>query len=154
MTIFATVIKDSIMRQICAFILSLCMSVFSASAVDIERLTNTEGLSNSSVITIFQDSSHLMWFGTWDGLNMYNGQKFKVFKPSQEYGNSICNNIIRGVVEDARCNVWIATDRGIDRYDVVNKSFSHYFTEMLNCVAVREHSFHVMSGPGGEYLQE
>ena len=136
------------MKHISAIVLLIWLGLFSAFAADIERLTNADGLSNSSVTTIFQDSSHLMWFGTWDGLNRYNGREFKVFKPSPEYGNSIGNNIIRNIVE-TEGNVWIATDRGIDRYDSEKKTFSHYFTEMLSSAAVREHTFHVLTGLGG-----
>ena len=139
--------KSRMMKHISAIILCIWLGLFSAFAADIERLTNADGLSNSSVTTIFQDSSHLMWFGTWDGLNRYNGREFKVFKPSPEYGNSIGNNIIRNIVESDG-DVWIATDRGIDRYDPEKKTFSHYFTEMLSSAAVREHTFHVLTGLG------
>ena len=132
------------MKHISAILLFMWLGLFSATAADIERLTNADGLSNSSVTTIFQDSSHLMWFGTWDGLNRYNGHEFKVFKPSPDY-NSIGNNIIRDIVE-CDGDIWIATDRGIDRYDSDKKSFSHYFTEMLSSAAVREHTFHIING--------
>ena len=53
----------------------------SAKKYDMVNLTNNDGLSNSSINHIFQDSNGLMWFGTWDGLNVYNGREFKVFKP-------------------------------------------------------------------------
>lgn len=146
--IFAIQMKLLVMKHIFV-IASLLLVVFRSSAADIERLTNADGLSNSSVTTIFQDSSNLMWFGTWDGLNRYNGREFKVFKPSPDYRESIGNNIIRNIVEDSDGSVWIATDRGIDRYDPEKKTFSHYFTEMLSSAAVREHSFHVVNGLGG-----
>lgn len=133
------------MKRISIIVLALLISAFCANAADIEKLTNEDGLSNSSITTIFQDSSHLMWFGTWDGLNRYSGRDFTVFKPSPEYGNSIGNNIIRDIAESAD-NIWIATDRGIDRYNIKKKSFSHYFTDMHSSAAIREHSFHIISG--------
>ena len=136
------------MKRILIIILALLLWTVRSEAADIVRLTNADGLSNSSVNTIFQDSSDLMWFGTWDGLNRYNGRDFKVFKPSPESGNSIGNNIIRDIVE-SEDGIWIATDRGIDKYDRDKKIFTHYFTEKISSAAVREHTFHVAIGPGG-----
>ncbi|MCR5862097.1 hypothetical protein LRS05_08040 [Flavobacterium sp. J372] len=43
----------------------------------IEQLDNATGLSNSSVNCIFQDSQNLIWIGTWDGLNRFDGTEFK-----------------------------------------------------------------------------
>ena len=43
----------------------------------LEQLDNTSGISHSSVNTVFQDSDNLLWLGTWDGLNRYDGRTFK-----------------------------------------------------------------------------
>ena len=61
---------------------------------NIEQLDNTNGLSNSSVNDIFQDSENLLWIGTWDGLNRYDGHKFKVFRPELNNKNSLSNQVI------------------------------------------------------------
>src|SRR5690554_1519020 len=45
----------------------------SLPSYSLEQLDNTKGLSNSSVNAIFQDSENLLWVGTWDGLNRYDG---------------------------------------------------------------------------------
>lgn len=110
---------------------------------DILTLTNNEGLSNSSVNTIFQDSQGLMWFGTWDGLNVYNGKEFNVFKPDLGKSNSISNNIIRDIVEQGKAYLWFATDFGINRYDRRSKSFERYFVDARNMGVSVEHSFFV-----------
>ncbi|GAB3420902.1 two-component regulator propeller domain-containing protein [Niabella aquatica] len=41
-------------------------------------LGSSQGLSNNSVRAIFQDSRGFMWFGTYDGLNRYDGYEFKI----------------------------------------------------------------------------
>jgi ligand-binding sensor domain-containing protein len=46
----------------------------------LKQITTNEGLSQSTVKTIFQDSKGFMWFGTKDGLNRFDGYDFKVFK--------------------------------------------------------------------------
>ncbi|MDD3787328.1 MAG: two-component regulator propeller domain-containing protein [Petrimonas sp.] len=85
---------------------------------DIKTLTNNDGLSNSSINVIYQDSNQLMWFGTWDGLNLYNGKEFKVYKPSPGDIQSISNNIIRNIIEEKRDYLWVATDIGINRFKI------------------------------------
>ncbi len=118
---------------------------FSASAVnyDIVNLTNNEGLSNSSINIINQDSSGLLWIGTWDGLNVYNGREFKVYKPDPGNNQSISNNIIRDIVEDHKNIQWIATDRGINRLDKRTNTFERFFVDASNQIISNEHSFFI-----------
>ena len=47
----------------------------------------TEGLSQSNINCIAQDSLGYMWFGTQEGLNKYDGYKFVVYK--NEHNNWI-----------------------------------------------------------------
>ncbi|MDQ3005012.1 MAG: hypothetical protein M3R47_06465, partial [Chloroflexota bacterium] len=46
-----------------------------------EHISIEQGLSQSSVRVIFQDSRGFLWFGTEDGLNRYDGYTFNTFKP-------------------------------------------------------------------------
>ena len=90
-----------------------------------QQITNEAGLSNSSINCIYQDSSGLMWFGTWDGLNIYNGTSFRVYKPESKNNKSISNNIIRSIVEERKGVLWIATDDGINRFDGASATCIH-----------------------------
>ena len=49
------------------------------------RLSNPENLSHVRVESIVQDTQGFTGFGTWNGLNRYDGYKFKLFK--HEPGN-------------------------------------------------------------------
>jgi len=110
---------------------------------DIVNLTNNDGLSNSSINSISQDSNGLLWFGTWDGLNVYNGREFKVYKPDPGNTLSISNNIIRDIVEEQKDVQWIATDRGINRLDTRKKTFERFFVDAGNQIISNEHSFFI-----------
>jgi len=118
---------------------------FSLSALnyDIVNLTNNDGLSNSSINTINQDANGLLWFGTWDGLNVYNGREFKVYKPDPANTLSISNNIIRDIVEEQKNILWIATDRGINRLDKSKNTFERFFVDSDNQTIATEHSFFI-----------
>src|SRR5687768_17221189 len=53
-----------------------------------------DGLSQSSVQVIFQDSQGFLWFGTQDGLNRYDGYTFKIFKPDPDELGSLSDRWI------------------------------------------------------------
>ncbi len=83
----------------------------------IEQLDNTNGLSNSSINTIFQDSENLIWIGTWDGLNRYDGHNFKIFSPELNNENSLSNQVVLKIHEDSKRDIWVLTMHGLNRYD-------------------------------------
>ena len=122
----------------------LLLYTFFASAAhySVKYLTSADGLSNSSVTALFQDSRGIVWMGTWDGLNCWNGRWFKSFVPDPSDPASICNNVIREIGEDSEGYLWISTDRGIDRYDPFQGVFTHYFTEDAQHVE-SEQAFHL-----------
>lgn len=75
------------------------------------------GLSNNTVRCIFRDHSGFMWFGTFDGLNRYDGYGFKVFRNKLSDTNSLVHNIIAGITEDSLHNIWIGTRQGISKLE-------------------------------------
>jgi len=129
-------------KSVLLFSILISLSL-SAKNYDIANLTNNDGLSNSSINSIYQDSNGLLWFGTWDGLNVYNGREFKVYKPDPGNAQSISNNIIRYIVEESKNIQWIATDRGINRLDTRKNTFERFFTDNSNQTIFSEHSFFI-----------
>ncbi len=108
----------SVMSKKLIFLLLAAVWVAVPSAVaslKYDTLTSADGLSNSSVNCIYQDSTLMMWFGTWDGLNAYNGYGFRTYKFAPDNANTISNNVIRNIVEEAKGILWVATDYGINR---------------------------------------
>lgn len=105
------------------------------------NITNNDGLSNSSITCIFQDSTGLMWFGSWDGLNVYNGRTFEVYKPDLSNPSSISNNIIRDIIEERKNRLWIATDQGINLFDAITRTFQRFFFDSAMRTTHRERSY-------------
>ncbi|MFP4289405.1 MAG: two-component regulator propeller domain-containing protein [Bacteroidales bacterium] len=62
------------------FFFSLFLNAVTGQAsIRFSHLTTKDGLSQNSVLCIHQDSYGFMWFGTRDGLNLYDGITFKTF---------------------------------------------------------------------------
>lgn len=108
-----------------------------------EQLDNTKGLSNSSVNCIFQDSQNLLWIGTWDGLNRYDGTNFKIFRPEANTKNALSNQVILKVGEDNSGQIWILTMHGINRYDKKTDTFQHYYFSRKNKPPLSESEFNM-----------
>ncbi|MCV9929212.1 response regulator [Flavobacterium sp. LS1R49] len=109
----------------------------------LEQLDNTKGLSNSSINTIFQDSENLLWIGTWDGLNRYDGNSFEIFRPELNNKNSLTNQVILKIDEDNMGRIWILTIHGINRYDKKTGLFQHYYFSRENIPPLSESEFNM-----------
>jgi signal transduction histidine kinase/DNA-binding response OmpR family regulator/ligand-binding sensor domain-containing protein len=109
----------------------------------LEQLDNTKGLSNSSVNCIFQDSENLLWIGTWDGLNRYDGSDFKIFRPEPGNINSLSNQVILKVGEDSAGQIWILTMHGINRYNKKTDTFKPFYFSRNNKPPLSESEFNM-----------
>lgn len=108
-----------------------------------DQLDNTNGLSNSSVNTIFQDAEGLLWIGTWDGLNRYDGNKFKIFRPELDNGNSLTNQVILKIDEDKSGYIWVLTLHGLNRYHKQSDTFTRYYFSRKEQPPLSESEFHM-----------
>ncbi len=92
-----------------------------------ERISIEQGLSQVTIYCILQDSRGLMWFGTEDGLNKYDGYTFTVYKRDPQDPHSLSANTIRAIYEDALGMLWIGTDGGgLNRFDRATEQFTRY----------------------------
>ncbi len=113
-------------------VMLLVGSVFTSFGQDhffSQQLDNKSGLSNSCINNIFQDSDNLIWMGTWDGLNFFDGNAVHVFnyEKTNAKRNSIASNVIYQISEDKRRNIWIGTVEGLSKFNKNTGDFSNYF---------------------------
>jgi signal transduction histidine kinase/ligand-binding sensor domain-containing protein/CheY-like chemotaxis protein/AraC-like DNA-binding protein len=111
-----------------------------------QHINKESGLSNSSITAVYMDSHDYVWFGSWDGLNRYDGSSIKIYKPDAFAKNSISNNVIRKFLEDKNDNLWVITHRGINRYDRDEDQFNRYFDEPED-LPFTEYNLHAVLGP-------
>jgi len=109
-------IKTSIL-----FSLLSCLFFINVRAQDREirfdHITVEDGLPESMIRSITQDSKGYLWMGTQGGLCRYDGYKVTVFMPDPGDPFSISNGYISKILEDKRRNIWIATNDGLNKYD-------------------------------------
>jgi signal transduction histidine kinase/ligand-binding sensor domain-containing protein/CheY-like chemotaxis protein/AraC-like DNA-binding protein len=84
----------------------------------IEYYSTENGLSHQAVTCILKDHEGFMWFGTWDGINRFDGHSFLSYKSSPGDLSQLGNSRIEQIVEDQSDHLWIeAYDRQIYRFD-------------------------------------
>ena len=71
-----------------------------------------DGMSQNTVMAIMQDRQGYMWFGTWDGLNRFDGYTFTVYKAMNEGVEAHVNNRVDVIYEDKDERLWWATYDG------------------------------------------
>lgn len=112
--------KNRFQNRLTGFLCCSCFLFLSLPALSQEKLSFQKienGLSNKYIRCILKDSYGFMWFGTYNGLNRYDGTNMVVYEHDPENKSSICHNLINAIAEDSERNIWIATAEGINRYN-------------------------------------
>ena len=94
-----------------------------------KNITIEDGLSQSTVETIYQDSKGYIWIGTNDGLDRYNGYEFKHYKHDKYDKNSIANNYIVDIIEDKNEYIWVSTIGGLSRINPDKDEIKNYYSK-------------------------
>jgi ligand-binding sensor domain-containing protein/signal transduction histidine kinase/DNA-binding response OmpR family regulator len=97
-----------------------------------KHINISQGLSNSTIEVIYQDSKGFIWFGTRDGLNKYDGYQFTVFSNNTHDDKTISDNYITCINEDADHNIWVGTANGLNRFDAFKNTFVRFKHDPLN----------------------
>ena len=146
--------------SILLFFVLLCSFGYSQQTnIKFGHLSLKDGLSQSEVLCIIQDKKGLLWFGTQDGLNQYNGYEFKTFSHDIIDSLSISSSFVHDFIEDATGNLWIATEVGLNVYNNAQHSFKKITQNVRseksknNVWTVVEHNDYIWAGTDSELLR-
>ena len=78
----------------------------------IHRLDVTDGLSQNTINSIYQDERNYIWFGTRNGLNIYNGTHFTTFKNQKDNPASLPSSEVKQITGNLDGQVFIRTGNG------------------------------------------
>ena len=113
------------------FILFLCLATFYYSHsqnIKFTHYNDNNGLSHNSVRHIVQDKKGFLWFGTFFGLNRFDGYQFKNYMSSSPGNNKLYNDDITALELDESSNhLWIGTRKGLTLF----KMDTHVFVTFL-----------------------
>ena len=125
-------------------ILTFPYILFSQSQnIKFEQITVGQGLSQSCINCIFQDSYGYMWFGSQLGLKKFDGYKFTSYRNNPEDEHSLSGDEVQSISEDKNGNLWIGTRYGgLNRYE---REIDKFFRYQIDTSAhPPKSSFHVL----------
>lgn len=96
---------------------------------DVEHLGTADGLSHRIVYDILEDHQGFMWFATRDGLNRYDGHRFKVYRHVPEDSTTLSDSKVTVLFEDRDSVLWAGTmEGGLNRFDRQTETFTRYLS--------------------------
>ena len=94
-------------------------------AIVFDHLTTENGLSQNGVTAFVQDRQGLIWIGTQEGLNRYDGYEFTNFYHLIEDQYSLSHDQVWSLLADQAGDIWVGTDAGLDRFNPTIQGFEH-----------------------------
>lgn len=88
--------------------------------------TMNDGIPETYVNWISQDSRGFIWLATWHGLLKFDGYKFITYKRNPASANSLGHNIVTGLWEDHHGRLWVAHAGGLDLFNPQTEAFHHF----------------------------
>ena len=104
----------------------LLLPAITMQAQSVRQFSNKNGLSNNAVLSLYQDIRGMMWIGTCDGLNVFDGKQFKTYIPQGNSTTSLSGNLINSISEENENVLWIQTNYGLDRLDTRNQEYMNF----------------------------
>lgn len=95
--------------------------------IKFSNITSDQGLSQNKVNCVMQDWRGRLWFGTANGLDLYDGYQFKTYRNELGNRNSLSNNYILTLYEDHKGYIWVGTfGGGVTRFDPDKEEFIRF----------------------------
>src|ERR1700722_1641313 len=124
--------RGRILGSLAAFIAVACLSAAGRAAAPapairpmyFEHLTTRDGLSQSTINGILQDSQGYLWLATENGLDRYDGDTIREYRRERGVEHGLASDYIWSMAEDAKGDLWLATDGGgVARWDRRTEQF-------------------------------
>ena len=109
-------------------ITALCSAAFSQNSHNniVKTLNVADGLPQSFISGLVQDSTGFIWIATRDGLARYDGKEFKIFKHVPGDSTTLYNNTIYGLYLGKKNRLWILYETGdIDILNTCTEALFH-----------------------------
>jgi signal transduction histidine kinase/ligand-binding sensor domain-containing protein/DNA-binding response OmpR family regulator len=92
-----------------------------------EHLTVRDGLSQSTVMSVLQDSQGYLWLATESGLDRYDGYSIREYRRQRGNDAALASDYVWDIAEDASHDLWLATvGGGVERWDRRTDRFQQF----------------------------
>lgn len=116
------------MKKHCILLFFCCLNILmnTAGAYNLKQVADKEYMSNSAITSLCQDDKGLMWIGTCDGLNVYDGRAVEEFKICDKEGY-LSGNQIDNIIYTGDDTYWFQTYYSLIRLDRKTNSITRFY---------------------------
>lgn len=100
-----------------------CVFFCYGNHIHFKHINVKDGLSQITVLSIYQDEVGTLWFGSSEGLNRYNGDKIDIYRPSQN-DNGLTHNEISAICGDKSGSIYIRSIYDLIKFDIEKEKFT------------------------------
>lgn len=123
-------------RKFISFLFILFRPLFLCAEDDVyfSKIGMEKGLSQLSVTAIYQDEIGCIWFGTRQGVNIFDGNSIRVLQPIPNDTTSLSGALIKGICGNGKGSIYILTQNGIDVYNLRTNTLSRVFPYTVDAI--------------------
>lgn len=124
----------------------LCCIPFKGQAYNLRQFSNKNGLSNSAILSLYQDNKGVIWIGSCDGLNIFDGTDIYLFHSIDSPNKTLLSgNLINQIYSSEEHILWIQTNYGLDRLDTRSQACQSF-------IDFKDNNFMASSNDGTLFL--
>ena len=105
------------------FILTLLVPL-ALHSQEVITFSSDQGLSNTCIRCIYEDSNQNVWIATNNGLNRWDGVKMNVYRHEDKATTPLLHNSVTSILEYDKNHILIGSGMGLQMYDYTTDSFS------------------------------
>lgn len=109
-----------------SFAFSCCIFHANASNWRFHHFSVNDGLSQGNVTAMASDYLGVMWIGTWDGLNVYDGFNNTIYTEQTKSKHSFKGSLVNSIHESSEQVMFVATSSCLNEYQRYSNSFKSY----------------------------
>ncbi|MBR8704266.1 hybrid sensor histidine kinase/response regulator transcription factor [Bacteroides pyogenes] len=120
------------------FILGFALFRAQGQNITFNHLTTDDGLSQFSVNSIYIDGQGIIWIGTREGLNRYNGNDILSFKLNKNDPNSLFSNTVLRITGDKKGKIYLLCTDGVAGFDLETQKFETLIQGNVDAIYYKE----------------
>nr|WP_302830826.1 hybrid sensor histidine kinase/response regulator transcription factor [uncultured Bacteroides sp.] len=126
------------MQKLIIYLFLILIDVVAATVqgqnITFNHLTTDDGLSQFSVNSLYIDENGILWIGTREGLNRYNGEDIKTYKLRKNDPNSLfCNTVLR-IVGNHNGKIYLLCTEGVAEFNLTTQKFRTLIQGQINSI--------------------
>lgn len=102
------------------------------------HITTDDGLSQITVNSLYVDERGMLWMGTRQGLNRYNGNDIKTYKLQKNNPSSLFSNSVLRVTGNQKGKIYLLCSDGIAELDLTTQKFTTLLQGAVNSIHYQE----------------